>query len=244
MKPETTEFVPVKCDVKRREIATSRVNSAGKVQCVSCGEWMDRHNFYPSIGNKIGLCRLCKNCSKTDNKIRHKSRKDGTHISTLNQDKHMVGQRCCPRCKEQLDIDNFKGTEKKGYCNKCTKELYHIDRSNPGHRLMAIAGTAEKRAKAHGWDFDLPSDWGITQYNKQLGMCYYSGINMTMSFSGHNRSPYVVSIDRIDNKKGYLKDNCVLCCWSINAFKGESDIMSLENISRALVAEFDRKRGH
>jgi hypothetical protein len=47
--------------------------------------------------------------------------------------------------------------------------------------------------------------------------CYYSGIDLTWEPNELN----TVSLDRIDNTKGYIKDNIVLTTWNINCAKND-----------------------
>jgi len=59
---------------------------------------------------------------------------------------------------------------------------------------------------------------------KQNGKCFYSGLKMNLpkDSNGFKGSPLInnVSIDRIDSKKSYRKDNIVLCCYGANIGKG------------------------
>jgi len=57
--------------------------------------------------------------------------------------------------------------------------------------------------------------------------CKYCG-----NFNGTDpdENPYN-GIDRVDNTKGYIKGNCVPCCWICNSLKGHGDeIEFLEHI--------------
>ena len=57
--------------------------------------------------------------------------------------------------------------------------------------------------------------------------CYFSGIPLT----DKNRT-----IDRVDNKKGYIKGNVVACCKEVNTLKGqlenESNVLNLKSLHR------------
>jgi hypothetical protein len=58
----------------------------------------------------------------------------------------------------------------------------------------------------------------------QNGKCYYSGLEMHQPIKGKKRNMYSASIDRIDNKKGYIKGNVVWCCWFYNQAKSNLEI--------------------
>lgn len=56
-------------------------------------------------------------------------------------------------------------------------------------------------------------------WDDQNGLCAISGIPMTY-ISGLGKVPTNVSIDRIDCKKPYIKDNVRLTCVSVNIMRG------------------------
>ena len=64
---------------------------------------------------------------------------------------------------------------------------------------------------------DLTVDFIEQLFKKQESKCYYTG--RTMDFYGCVH-PNSISLDRLDPKKGYMQDNVVLCCYDINAMKG------------------------
>ena len=48
-------------------------------------------------------------------------------------------------------------------------------------------------------------------WEKQKGLCYYSNIPMN-----YNKAEWRISIERLDNSKGYIPENVVLCCLEFN----------------------------
>ena len=51
---------------------------------------------------------------------------------------------------------------------------------------------------------------------------------------------YTQSIDRVNNDKGYTKDNCKVVLWGINVGKGTSSYAELYKISKAFVKKFEQ----
>lgn len=59
----------------------------------------------------------------------------------------------------------------------------------------------------------------LGQYSKQEGLCYYSGRVMELALKTDTVNS--LSIDRIDSRIGYNRDNIVLCCSIVNFMKQE-----------------------
>jgi hypothetical protein len=51
---------------------------------------------------------------------------------------------------------------------------------------------------------------------KQKGLCYYSGVGMSLD---KNEKIKLISVDRKDSSLGYSEDNIVLCTYIFNSFK-------------------------
>ena len=140
----------------------------------------------------------------------------------------------CSNCKSLLTEVNYKNFDKlkiarKSFlysyrkCNSCQKE---VDRQNINSlygRLSRVFCSCNRRSKIPV-DFDTNYLKGL--YNKQKGRCFYSGIQMVSEIN----SPYKISIDRVDSKKGYQKDNIVLCCWVVNKIKNNLSVEDFINI--------------
>jgi len=87
----------------------------------------------------------------------------------------------------------------------------------PG-RLKFIVRTAKVRAKKAGIAFDLDISWAEEQY---IGYCPMTGIkfDLTTGVGRGSINKNAISIDRIDPKKGYTKDNCRFVAWHYNVAK-------------------------
>ena len=87
-----------------------------------------------------------------------------------------------------------------------------------------------------GHSFDPTEDQFFTLL---AGDCYYCG-----------RSPYKHSeyreiirtgIDRTDNSRGYIFDNCRSCCGPCNIFKGSRDDRKFINMCKKIAARFEHE---
>ena len=73
--------------------------------------------------------------------------------------------------------------------------------------LKSMKG-ARLRAKAKGMDFDLSADWIIQRVERNNFECELTGVEFyTGRFGLPVNRGFTPSLDRIDNSKGYTKDN-------------------------------------
>lgn len=74
-------------------------------------------------------------------------------------------------------------------------------------------------------------------YEKQGGLCYYTGDKLVLP-TPKKRSP--LSVDRIDSSKGYTYDNVVLCIWEVNRAKHVMNIDDFIDMCHK-ISDFHRK---
>lgn len=115
----------------------------------------------------------------------------------------------CKRC-EKLSVDRDSiNIWKKVYRRnkKLTENIRHLvsERLSSWNNRKDITG-------------NLTTDYLENLYNKQNGLCYYTGVKMLFSTDGINQDG--ISLDRLDPKKGYIEGNVVFCRFSINTMKG------------------------
>lgn len=124
-----------------------------------------------------------------------------------------------PVNKERNKISNKK--------NYDSKKAAYIERSNIYHRQhpeVMLITSAKIRAKKKGLPFDLKtSDITIPSICPVLGIPL---IPLSGKFA-HN-SP---SIDRIDNSKGYTKDNIIVVSFRANSLKKDATTEELKMVS-------------
>jgi len=80
----------------------------------------------------------------------------------------------------------------------------------------------------------------IDMWVNQNGCCALSGIKMTVG--GNNGVPREtsLSLDRIDNSRGYEADNLRLVCHAINTFRQRMTDQQMIEMARTLVSYHDR----
>lgn len=119
---------------------------------------------------------------------------------------------------------------KKRYHNLTKDQLLHYiknqkywQENNIFHYRIA---QARSRAEIKKIEFNIDADYLEELWNKQNGLCYYSGIPMLKDRSGK----YTLSIDRLDSSIGYTKLNIVLCTTISNSMKNSLPIREFYEI--------------
>jgi len=121
-----------------------------------------------------------------------------------------------------------------------TDPTYKTDFSS---RAQSLVSNIKTRAKRKNLDFDLDWNWYMEKYEK--GVCEATGIPFEEpQYNGKkgNTSPWIPSVDRIDNEKGYTKDNCRLVCFIFNIVKNRFTDEDFEKLCRGyLIAKAAKK---
>ncbi len=148
----------------------------------------------------------------------------------------------------RLKVLRFKGSDKRGRMWECKCECGNIieayagalnhggakscgcykgSRKPPGiSALNSINCEYKRSARRRNIEFTLSEK----EFKKLIkDNCYFCGqspINLMRSKGGNM---LYNGIDRIDNSKGYIIDNCVTCCKVCNLAKGTTDIESFKS---------------
>jgi len=149
----------------------------------------------------------------------------------------------CEKCGKKFDrqLKEYKRCKQKGFaiaCNRsCGTALRNKKHSkgNPdnllrGHPLddlspfRFIFGQIKNKSKKRGKDFSLTLVDLKEQWDKQKGVCPYTGYSLkfpclSTHYVKRESNPYFASLDRIDSSKGYSKDNIEFVCVAVNYAK-------------------------
>lgn len=135
-------------------------------------------------------------------------------------------QKTCFSCKESSDITKFfkSSNTSDGYhswCKQCCKKGNQISRDKVNStiegRAKIFLQNAKKAAVKRNNEFEIEIYDIVDCWNSQEQICAYSGKLMTLEVA----KPNSVSIERIDSKIGYTKNNTILVCWAINRMKSD-----------------------
>lgn len=145
--------------------------------------------------------------------------------------------------RDKYAADPEKGREYRRSWAEKNRERDRLNQSRwrEKNRAKRYLRAARVRAEKRGMVFDLTIDWFDSMF--ALGSAL-SGLPFSITKSGTRGSlPDSASIDRIDNKKGYTRDNCRLILRAENMFKGTMDDSAMFVIAEAML-EYRRVKQH
>ncbi|MFV0149765.1 hypothetical protein OBJ95_06025 [Empedobacter falsenii] len=135
----------------------------------------------------------------------------------------------CPCCNKKIYIKPSRLIKNKlVFCNmSCRTNYYNMNKNliptyknrNDLQKFFDEKCTRLKmsaRKRNIFFSNDLNGGVLFKIWNKQKGLCYYSKVKMSINKKDRLK---LVSVDRIDSKKGYELDNIVLCTYVFNSFK-------------------------
>lgn len=153
----------------------------------------------------------------------------------------------CSLCKEVKSLKEFSFVDKKGhrstYCSTCKKQR-NKDRVNNCIEKFLISKWHQLKQKARrtGHEFTLSTKDILEIYKTQNGLCFYSD-QVLVCKQGQGRSPNSLSVDRVDNSKGYAIENVVFCTNRINELKRDMSMDELKQFTpewyKRIMKKFD-----
>lgn len=149
-----------------------------------------------------------------------------TVIERVNKKKNVAHWRCLCDCGNETVV--IGRDLRSGHTKSCGCWRYEATRNNTykngmyydGTNLTIIYSNYKRAASIRGLTFEL----NYADFRKITSMdCHYCGIKPS-NFSkfkgqGHLRASAYNGIDRVDNSKGYVLENCVPCCKQCNFAK-------------------------
>jgi hypothetical protein len=163
------------------------VNRQGEIKhCSICGETGHGRRFH----HPPPLTKECKDCRKTlpasAFRLSKKIRMGG-RIATYTT-------RICRPCDVLRSASRY--------------------RSNFRNRFGYLLASIRARCVTKGIACTITLSNLESLLEKQQGLCYYSGITLSLETGDH-----AISVDRRDPSLGYVPENIVLTCWLINNMK-------------------------
>lgn len=136
-----------------------------------------------------------------------------------------VAEKECKICGETKAIGLFyqrtNGT-REPVCRKCrTAEERRQQNATPMTYMRGLLNKSRYGAKKRELEFDITIDTLMDLYEAQRGLCALSGVRMTYAKDGKGRKDMNISIDRIEQDRGYVMRpmNVQLVCLRVNIMK-------------------------
>ena len=160
----------------------------------------------------------------------------------------------CSKCKINKNVKEFylrperkKGKGIRSICKSCDskrKSIYYATEEGFMKKLFASINdrkVSTRRHIGHSVDFTQKEFFEIwKEYKKQYGMfCFYTGIPINFIKSPEHIRGNQVSVDRIDNSKGYSRNNIIFCSSKANFMKASVTI----DMCRKIVALYEERQG-
>lgn len=176
------------------------------------GPWVDRDKLEacaPKMQSAEELRKLIEAAKVPPCRKREKS---------PNRKPDEMGRWMCTSCLKMLPETDFRARVGSltpvCYCKECerkTKLRYH--RTLRGGTIN-MCSSALGRARRHGLEGILTYMDLLDMLDKQGGKCAYSGVSMEVE---HPHRHWRMSLERLDNFKGYVNSNCVLVAAEFNS---------------------------
>ena len=100
--------------------------------------------------------------------------------------------------------------------------------------ITSLLNNARDRAKRYNREFDLDKEFIIEKLKS--GKCELTQIPFNRTIVGpYKANPYAPSLDRIDSKRGYTKDNVRLICFGVNRALSDWGLDILIHFSHELI---------
>lgn len=199
-----------------------------KKTCYVCGEEKSLDEFHRHRGRKDGHADSCKPCRGKI--VSLYANTDGAKVARAKfwaeykerekeklQDYHRDYQR------------NMTDDQKRDRDARSLRRR----RATPRQNLYAMLYSAAKRRPTENV---ATLDDLVEMYEGQKGLCAVSGMKMEWAAGCTGKKLATsISLDRIDNDKGYEIENIRLVCWQVNVFKNNWTDEQMISMARAIV---------
>jgi hypothetical protein len=148
-------------------------------------------------------------------------------------DKHKL----CKYCNELKSTEDFYLSQRTSRCKKCFLEFNrdYKRKTRKNDEFRKLEGIKQKERRFRLWQNTLINDSKSRKlentlttedidemFEKQKGLCFWFKVPLVPA--NKSKHPQQPSLDRLDRKKGYVKDNVVLTCYSANIGRNETDL--------------------
>lgn len=183
-------------------------------QCKACNKNLPTTDFHKNGTTTHPLCKICRSMERK--KVRNP---------------RIEGIKKCARCHITKPSTEF-GSDKESLdgisctCKKCRIDIAHKSLSTFNGHMKNIYRDIRNSAKKRNIQVNITLNDILDVYESQSHLCKYLNIPMQHSHEVRTKehkqfiiNKWNISVDRIDSKKCYSKDNIQLVCSIINRMK-------------------------
>lgn len=188
-------------------------------KCSVCQKKKELFCFSKQSSAKCGLNSQCKQCRSVQRK-------------EVDVPRPKSGVCLCQDCKIKRDVscfssDKSRSTGLQTYCKDCQRKQSNElkkKRNNYEDFVHFLFKDLKNNAKRRGIGVCITKEDILELYEGQERLCALTGDLMTYNFKagegrGSERTSKNISVDRIDPKKEYTRDNIQLVCNRVNTIK-------------------------
>lgn len=133
-----------------------------------------------------------------------------------------------PKRSQEQDIFAGRSERMKAYWEKTLKTL------RGAINYLWWNSISFKHRRLFGFDSDLDSDYLEALWHSQKGLCFWTGVPLKIGRQAKDRYPQKMSLDRLDNSKGYVRGNVVWSSAFANRGRGEASVEDFQVFLAAL----------
>ena len=148
----------------------------------------------------------------------------------IEKDNLWLCERCDTYKNKSLFIYDNNGKLRFRFCKKCKHKLS----TESTHKttisyIRNLIRHKKYQLKDSGVPFDIDADFCLDLWNRQLGRCFYTDVELTINNTNKTRhNHHSASLDKIIPELGYVKNNVVWCQQRINVMKNDATINEMK----------------
>lgn len=217
--------------------------------CSNCGKKKEINSFYKyKRGNKTYFRSVCNECW-------HKQIVDyrkGLIVKKQKINYSLLTSKVCTKCGKEKDISFFHKYKVgnrvyfRGDCKECWhKQIVKLKREysykNPIYFFFHLKASAKKR----NVEVSISKTDFVEWWKNQEQQCFYCKRHFNdirLDTDKLNKKLRRLTIDRTNNKLGYIINNIILCCYRCNSIKSDYfDKDEMLKIGKIIYDKFKRK---
>ena len=223
-------------------------------RCPRCKKHKEVSCFSIARRNQDGLVTYCKPCAAAISRVWHEKRKS-TYRGSL-----VDGEKICNGCGNVKCLESFHVSKtsldgRSAQCGECNNARTVRYMNNPENRASITAWRHEWRSRSPRSSLSVSLSKALTRrptgnpasldavmkmWKEQEGKCAISGVTMTWA-TGSLQSTSI-TLDRIDQTRGYSADNLRLACHAANTFRGRMSDDQMYEMAVAIVTNMKRPK--